>query len=418
MRGRSSRALIEDLLSEARPRALRQAERTYAHLPAELRARAVEQAFAALRDCPPADLNRRASSAALADALTASLREIHSGWCRDQARDVWGLEAARPATAAGHPIAGFVEAGLAGLERAVLQMEIGAGRDTPTARAALRLGPRAYRRHRDEGLQKLRGAVAGLLRGRVCDDHLDAVTLAATGDRIAAAHLSAGPGRCRACAREASTVRGVLHERLALAPWPLAIKPAGLAAAKLGAIGAIFGGKGSSAGGTIAGGWLTAKTATAVVAAAVLATGSVAAVEHEDAEDARPTVVAHQQESVRGEAVAGATVHASERRGASRPRRTTRRRQADRRTGHRRARSRVRGTSAAPATTATPVTPAPTVLPGTVRATRKVVDGARRTVDETATRLPRVRLDASTALPDVRGTVDRVTGGVERLLAP
>src|SRR5205823_456465 len=104
----------------------------------------------------------------------------------------------RDGTSAVTAITRFVDGGLGGLERAVLQLEIGAGRDSRTARAALRLGPRQYARHREEGFSKLRSAIRGQLAGHVCDQHLDEVTLAATGDRPAAAHLAAGPNRCRA----------------------------------------------------------------------------------------------------------------------------------------------------------------------------------------------------------------------------
>ena len=69
---------------------------------------------------------------------------------------------------------------------------------------------------------------AGQMAGRVCDDHLTAVTLAATGDRSAGDDLATGRDRCRSCARESGLMRRVLHERLAMAPWPLAIKPAGI----------------------------------------------------------------------------------------------------------------------------------------------------------------------------------------------
>jgi hypothetical protein len=290
--------VLDAFCARQRGWALRQAGRTYRHLPQDLRERAVGEAMAGLRTHAPAGADRRALDQLLADELTAALRSVHVAWCLEQSAATMpvsgGGATAPPAAPGPEQLAGFVERGLGGLERAVLQLEIGAGRDSRTVRAALRLGPRQYARHREEGLSKLRDAITGQVAGHVCEDHVHAVVLAATGDQAAADALGGGPDRCRACAREATGLRRLLHQRLALAPWPFAIKPAGLLAAKLGALGALAGGKGASAGGAGAGAaGLAAAGAggvssgagvlAAVVATAAVATGGVVALKPDSA---------------------------------------------------------------------------------------------------------------------------------------
>lgn len=265
---RRSSAEVDALARRLRPWALRQASRSYGHLPETDRIRAVDETLRGVS--VSAGAGRRAMQAALADHLTAKLRRAHVAWCLAQgAPGLAGADQAAPADDA--PVTDTVERGLGGLERAVLQLELGAGRDTRTARAALRLGPREYGRHRAEGLSKLRAAVSGQVAGRVCADHAADVVLAATGDAAAADRLSGGSERCRACAREAQGLRRLLHQRLAVAPWPLAIKPAGLLAAKLGAL----------AGGGAGAGGIGAPAAATVLAAAALAGGTaVVATDH------------------------------------------------------------------------------------------------------------------------------------------
>ncbi|MEA2168797.1 MAG: hypothetical protein QOF76_2097 [Solirubrobacteraceae bacterium] len=266
--------------AEMRPWALRQARRSYRHLPTQLREQAVDRAMQELRTSAPASFDRRGLTAELAELLTESLRHVHVGWCLNESAALLRREGGSARDSAIAPrdgLAEFVDSGLGGLERAVLQLEIGAGRDSRTTRAALRLGPREYGRHREEGLSKLRDAISARIIGRVCDQHVTPVVLAATGDRRSAANLAGGTNRCRACAREAQGIRAVLNERLAIAPWPLVIKPAGVLAAKFGALGAVFGSK--SAGGAGLGALGTSSGASAaatVVAAAALATGGVA----------------------------------------------------------------------------------------------------------------------------------------------
>lgn len=265
---RRSRAEVDVLTRRLRPWALRQANRSYGHLPERDRVQAVDDALRDLAVRPGAD--RRALHAALAEELTAGLRRAHVTWCLVQgAPGPADADSAVPAE--GTAVTEVVERGLGGLERAVLALEIGAGRDTRTARAALRLGPREYGRHRAEGLTKLRAAVNGQVAGRVCADHAVDVVLAATGDAAAADRLAGGTERCRACAREAQGLRRLLHQRLAVAPWPLAIKPAGLLAAKLGALGAL-------AGGGAGAGPIGAPAAGTVLAAAALAGGTAVVV--------------------------------------------------------------------------------------------------------------------------------------------
>jgi hypothetical protein len=233
---------------------MRQARRSYRHLPAEMHEQAYDVAAVALIDGASDPSDRRALYADLAHHLDEALRYLHVGWCLNSSKA--GLKdpviedaSAPPRTHSGSAqVADFLERGLGGLERAVLQLELGAGRDTSVVRAALRLGPRQYSRHREGGLAKLRAVIGSQVASRVCEQHAQAVVLAATGDDWAADSLATGPGRCRSCAREASSLRRMLNERLALAAWPLAIKPAGLIAAKMGAAGAILKGNAAGAG--------------------------------------------------------------------------------------------------------------------------------------------------------------------------
>src|SRR4051812_20110278 len=136
---------VDAFCTQARPSAARQAARTYGHLPADLRERAVDRALRDLRTHPPAATDRRALRVALAETLTDQLRRAHATWSLGEPAD--SAAAAPPDV-----LSSFIEDGLPGLERAVLQLEIGAGRDTATARAVLKLGPREYARHRAEGL--------------------------------------------------------------------------------------------------------------------------------------------------------------------------------------------------------------------------------------------------------------------------
>lgn len=279
------RETIDAFCDEHRAWALRQARRSYRHLPETLREQAVERALTEMRTRAPQSLERRALAADLSDHLTDALRHVHVGWCLNESSALLRREGTEPVQpeVRREDLAHFVDDGLGGLERAVLQLEIGAGRDTRAARAALRLGPRQYASHREAGLSKLRDAISAQVIGRACDQHVASIVAAATGDRSAMESLSGGPDRCRYCAREAQGLRSVLHERLAVAPWPIAIKPAGLLVAKLGAVGAIFSGGGGKAAGTGAGalgvtGGSGAGAAATVLAAAALATGTAAVV--------------------------------------------------------------------------------------------------------------------------------------------
>lgn len=421
------RALVEGFTAEAERWAMRQARRSYRHLPAELQEQAFDQAVIALRTSAPAALDRRTLYAELAERLDEELRRIHIGWCLNQTRaerPQAGTAPAEPTAVSRHPITGFIEESLGGLERAVLQLELGAGRDSHTVRAALRLGPRQYARHREIGLGKLRGAIAGGLSGQVCAQHLDSVTMAATGDRDAASRLDSGPGRCRACAREAATLRRLLQQRLALAPWPLAIKPAGAIAAKLGALGALFGGKGATGAGAIglggAGGATSAKVVAAVVASAAIASGGIATVEGSDlpaksaaaaASAARTAPVAAAPAPLRR----ATTTSRSERRAATRKRRA-----AQRNDGAQPAQP----ASTAPIQTAAypPATGAPVTTTGSGPAATgpvgKTVDEVKSTVGKVTGKLP-VKVPAvDDAVPALDPALGGVTGVVDGLLKP
>jgi hypothetical protein len=429
------RELIDAFCRDSRPWALRQARRSYRHLPESLREQAVERAFTELRTRTPTSLERRALAAELAERLTESLRHVHVGWCLNESSALLRREGTEPVQpeVRRDELATFVDEGLGGLERAVLQLEIGAGRDTRTSRAALRLHPRQYSQHREAGLSKLRDAVSAQVIGRACDQHVTNVVAAALGDRSAMDSLSAGARRCRFCAREAQGLRSVLHERLAVAPWPVAIKPAGLLAAKLGALGAIFGSKGVGTGagaGAVAAsaGGSGATMAASVLAAAALATGTVAVVGH----DATPreSVAGHQvrteqivtrpaassastNASTTSKADAKAAKHKASR--ASRKQRRAARRKANRDQGP--------TTSSAGTTATTTTASAPTTGSSSggavTTAAKPVTDAVRDTTSQVTSKLPPVAgKPVQDTVDSVTDTVDDVTGAVDGLLKP
>lgn len=417
------RAYVEAFLGEAQPWAMKQARRSYRHLPVELHEQGFDQAAVALRTGALTTFDRRTLYAELARHLDSELRRIHVGWCLNQAQAPAHAPPAAVNPSVQQPVAAFIEDGLGGLERAVLQLELGTGRDTSTARAALRLGPRQYGRHRELGLGKLRGAIAGGLRGRVCDQHLESVTLAATGDRGAADRLASGPERCRACAREAAGLRRVLQQRLALAPWPLMIKPAGAIAAKLGALGAVLGGK-SAAGSGLAGAGIVgtasgAKLVAGVVVAAAVASGGIAAVETPDRLPAAKRA-AHVAAPAPAAATTAAAAAAPARQAAKASRAASRRAAA-------RARRKAAAKKKARTTTAATVQPqtqppaATTETPAATQPTetvRKTVDGVKKTVDDITGRVSPSLPKVDQIVPGVDKTVDDVTGVLDDLLTP
>ena len=412
---------------------MRQARRSYRHLPADLHDEGFNRAAITLRTGAPTGLDRRSLYGELARHLDDELRSIHVGWCLNQTPAPAGAPPSATGPSIQKSIASFVEDALGGLERAVLQLELGAGRDTSTVRAALRLGPRQYARHREVGLGKLRGAISGGLRGRVCDQHLDAVTLAATGDRSAAECLASGPERCRACAREAAGLRRVLQQRLALAPWPLVIKPAGVLVAKLGALGALLGGKSAAGGGMasagLASGASGAKVVASVVAAAAVASGGIAVVESPDAQRAAARVA----EAATAPAPAAATAAqaaASATAAKARSGAGTAARNPTRREAARRAKARRKAAAAAPAATAAaqaeaqaqhPTSPepaAPSAQPKPGDVVRKTVDGVKKTVDDVTRKVAPTVPKVDELVPGVDKAIDDVTGTLDGLLSP
>ena len=424
------RALIEAFLAEAQPWAMKQARRSYRHLPAELHEQGFDQAAVSMRTGAPTAMDRRSLYADLARHLDDELRRIHVGWCLNQSEAVpMHAPPAETGPSVQQPVAAFIEDSLGGLERAVLQLELGAGRDTSTVRAALRLGPRQYARHRELGLGKLRGAISGGLRGRVCDQHLEAVTLASTGDRGAADRLSSGPERCRACAREASGLRRVLQQRLALAPWPLAIKPAGAIAAKVGALGAVFGGKGAAGGGFAGAGFAGtasgAKVVAGVVAAAAVASGGLAATNSADPKPAAaPAAAAAKAVSApasKPQPVNRATA-ADPAAGGTAARKATRKVAAKKRRAARKQAATVAPAATAQAQTQAqaqhPTSPEPAAQAKPTEPVRKAVDQVKKTVDGVTGKLPVAVPKVDEVAPTVDKTVDGVTGAVGDVLAP
>lgn len=419
---------VDIFLHEARPWALRQAKRTYRHLPAELQEQAIDDAMLVLRSGAGAS-DRRALYGELAETLDESLRRVHVGWCLSQAPSLYqGRPGTQPErgvpTPPGEPITRFIEDGLGGLERAVLQLEIGAGRDSNVVRAALKLGPRQYARHRENGLAKMRGAIAGQLAGRVCEQHLDAVTLAATGDRSAGDDLAAGRDRCRSCAREAGLMRRVLHERLAMAPWPLAIKPAGLLAAKLAGMGAVLTGTKTIGSGSIvtsgASAGATPVLAT-VLAASVIATAGIATTgigdnsQRADRAGANVAAPATRAAAPTAKPTTTKSTTATTRTKPAKKRGTATRSTASSGAG---ANTATAPTSNAPVTTA-PSSPAST-KPATSKPTKPVTDKVKDTVKQVTDKLPPTvtvpGTDVEVQKPDITGSVDQALNGAAGLL--
>ena len=408
---------------------MRQARRAYRHLPVELHEQAFEHASVEMRTGASDCSDRRGLYAELAASLDEALKRIHVGWCLNQARAgaARTQEApAEPVSTAAHPLTGFLENALGGLERAVLQLELGAGRDSHTVRAALRLSPLQYARHREIGLGKLRGAIAGNLAGKVCSQHLDAVTLAATGDRDAGQQLTHGRGRCRACAREATGLRHVIQERLALTPWPLVIKPAGFIVAKLGAVSAVLGGKSAAAGGlagNVMGGSSIggAKFVAAVIASAAVATGGVSAaggIPEDSISQGTPVAAAPgtaPPASSRSATDIASKPGASKRRPARKTRLATSLRRPTRTTAAAKAPA---GFTTAPAS-GDPTTSGPGTTPTKpTDPIRKAVEDVRATIDRVTNTLPAQARVVDETLDAMGQAVDDITGAVDGLPAP
>ena len=430
------RQTVDAFCDEHRSWALRQARRSYRHLPEALREQAVERALTELRTRTPASFERRVLAAELADRLTESLRHVHVGWCLNESSALLRREGTEPVQpeVRREELAQFVDEGLGGLERAVLQLEIGAGRDTRTSRAALRLQPRQYAQHREAGLSKLRDAISAQVIGRACDQHVGAVVDAALGDRPAMESLTGGSSRCRYCAREAQGLRSVLHERLAVAPWPLAIKPAGILAAKLGALGALASGKGLGAGAGAGAGVASASgsgatIAATVVAAAALATGTAAIVGHDNTPaqgmttpKAKVVHTATRPASRHTVAQGAAAPTAKKSRAASAHKGAT----AKSRAAHRRTHSTsatAPSTTSAPAATAVATTVASAGSssgPGTVSsATKPVTNTVKDVTNKVTSHLPaKVAKPVQDTVDTVSNTVDNVGQTVDGLLKP
>ena len=409
---------------------MRQAKRTYRHLPVDLQEQAVDDAMFVIRS-GAGHSDRRHLYTELSEALDESLRRVHVGWCLSQAPALYhGREGTQPdrgvPTPPGEPITRFIEDGLTGLERAVLQLEIGAGRDSSVVRAALKLGPRQYLRHREAGLAKLRLAIHGQLSGRVCEDHLTAVTLAATGDRSAGDDLAAGRERCRSCAREAGLMRRVLHERLAMAPWPLAIKPAGILAAKLGGLTAVLSGSKTIGSGTLVTAGAGSSGATPVLAtilaASVIASGTIAAAGIGEGDKA-------QRAAAKGAAAAQTATTAAKPAATSSPTKASRQTAADRKrsTVRRSSGSAGSGTTTAAANTPPPDSraAAPSVSTGSPPAAVKpTVDEVTKTVRDTVRKVTekvpaKVKVPGSgveVQTPDLQTPVDDVIRAADDLL--
>ena len=446
------RALVASFVQEARPWAMRQAKRSYRHLPVEMHEQAYESASIALLDGAVDALDRRAMYGVLAGHLDDALRRLHVGWClnsakagllEDEVETADSVPSAPRTTPSETHVADFVDKGLGGLERAVLQLELGAGRDTSVVRAALRLGPRQYSRHREGGLAKLRAAITAQVGGRVCEQHMHQVVMAATGDQSARDALSTGADRCRSCAREATALRRLLNDRLLAAPWPLAIKPAGLLMAKAGAVGAVLKGKGAvagisatKAGAPTGGAAFGGGKAVATVLAVAAATGGTAAVVGSAPDRVAATAAGSAANTLTAPVLPSLPAASSGSTAAS----TTTERAAARKkaASKKRDTSTAKTTGSAPSTTTTstgdtrtsdsqePATttaskPVTDAVTGTVKKTvdgvKETVGKVRGTVKDTAKAVPTIDTGVLPTI-DVGKTVDDVDGAVGGLLNP
>jgi RNA polymerase sigma factor (sigma-70 family) len=433
--------IIAAFLVEARPWALRQARRRFPHIPDDLYEDVYQQACAEIWQREPRSLDKHSLYAYLARVLTGVLGRVHRAWVHDHApltRDDGEpvpLPDSGPAPDSqydrrhlGALLSELMDRRLLAPERAVLQLQLGAGLDPPEVRRALDMSPRQYKRRRAEGLAKLRDALDDYLHGRVCEDNAGLLAAAATGELPTASgqRLHAHLEHCGACRAEMRRLRSSVRPRFAAAPWPVGVTAPGWLAMKLGSAGSLLGGGAQAAG---AGG--AAKLAATAVTAAVVAAAGVGALSVSGTEPSG---------TERAPAVAGDTAMgpppgaldawatrseaASDR--APQPRGSQDRRAGSRQEGRKateaRARDRSARTDAAPATSAPVQGTSPTtgaddpvadvLAPGT-DALRDTGQALERAAGEATGQLPSPSAPKAPSVPapDVGGAVETVTDG-------
>ena len=425
---------------EAKPWALRQARRRFPHIPQDLYEDVYQQACIEMWQRGPTSTDKRSMYAYLAKVLNGTLGRAHKSWVHDHAQlthedgEPIALADSTPEPDSQYDrrhlnalLSELMNRRLLAPEKAVLQLQLGAGLDPDQVRAALDMTPRQYKRRRSEGLEKLRGALDDYLHGRVCEDHAGLLAMAATGDLPAgsAEQLHAHLEHCGACRAEIRRLRSTVAARFAFAPWPVAITAPGLLATKAGALGALFGG-GTKAGGGLSAAKLAATAAT--VAALAGGTGAVIAAS-DDPEPVRSAPVSAPAASTPA-ASASPAATASDRRAERREERQAQSRR-ERNGGAKGGVSGVGSGSGSDASAdAAPAASAPASAGGdvvrdvaggvtdTVRDTTGAVRDVTRGVTENLPALPVPTPDVPGAVDDVTGAVDGVTEGVDGLLGP
>jgi RNA polymerase sigma factor (sigma-70 family) len=423
---------MEAFLVEAKPWALRQARKRFPHIPQDLYEDVYQQACIEMWQRGPTSMDKRSLYAYLAKVLNGTLGRVHKSWVHDHAQLTYedGEPIALP-DAGPEPDSQYDRRQLNALlselmnrrllapEKAVLQLQLGAGLDPEQVREALDMTPRQYKRRRSEGLEKLRGALDDYLNGRVCDDHAGLLAMAATGELPAgsAEQLHAHLEHCGACRAEIRRLRSTVAARFAFAPWPIAIVAPGWLVAKAGAASALF--SGAKAGST---GAVAKLMATAATVAAVAGAGAVVAADSGDDAASKPAPAVPAAATLAPDPVAAAataepaTVTAKARRAAARQRRRAARAGSGARNASTPAPADGQDGASTPANTQ--ASDAVTTVTETVRQTNDTLRKTTRGITGQLPDLPVPTPDVAGAVDEVTGAVDDATGAVDGLLEP
>ena len=432
---------MEAFLVEAKPWALRQARKRFPHIPQDLYEDVYQQACIEMWQRGPTSTDKRSMYAYLAKVLNGTLGRTHKSWVHDHAQlthedgEPIALPDSGPEPDSQYDrrhlnalLSELMNRRLLAPEKAVLQLQLGAGLDPEQVREALDMTPRQYKRRRSEGLEKLRSAIDDYLQGRVCEDHAGLLAMAATGDLPAGSaeqlQLHAHLEHCGACRGEIRRLRSTVAQRFAFAPWPIAITAPGMLAAKGGILGSLFGG-------AKAGGLGAAKLAATAATVAVVAGGGAVALTSDDdsapsvRETSAPAAATATPEATRGKAATGTTSRSERRRSQRRERRSDRNGRRDARHGGDTATggttpagADTAATTTSPASGGNAVTDVTNGVTDAVRDTTGAVRDTTRGITENLPALPAPTPDVQGAVDGVTGAVDDVTGAVDGVLNP
>lgn len=422
---------MEAFLAEAKPWALRQARKRFPHIPDDLYEDVYQQACMEMWQRGPNSLDKRSLYAYLAKVMNGTLGRAHKSWVHDHGQlthddgEPIALPDSGPEPDSQYDrrhlnalLSELMNRRLLAPEKAVLQLQLGAGLDPDQVRQALDMTPRQYKRRRSEGLEKLRGALDDYLNGRVCEDHAGLLAMAASGELPAgsAEQLHAHLEHCGGCRAEIRRLRSTVRARFAFAPWPLAIAAPGWLATKLAGVGSAIGVKGAASGAGAAKLAATAATVAAIAGGAALATQSG----DEPVSDAAPASATEPAEPAASAPVATSTEKASGRKNSSARKRAERRRE-------RRERRAASGAPAADdrnASSPAPAAPGNAVsgltgpVTDTVRDTTGKVREVTKDVQEKLPVLPVPTPDLGGVVDGTTGAADGVTDAADGLLNP